>query len=88
MQKLKTWLQQERGRQAALAKHLGVSPPNVVAWSTGEKTIPMVHGAQIDLFTGGAVTRQEMFPDSWQRIWPELTDKQAAGQGVCEVFHA
>jgi DNA-binding transcriptional regulator YdaS (Cro superfamily) len=84
MQTLKTWLQQERGRQAALAKHLGVSPPNVVAWSTGEKPIPLAHGAQIDLFTGGAVTRKEMFPDSWRRIWPELAKPVAVeeGQGV------
>lgn len=91
MQALKTWTAAERGRLAALAKHIGVSPPNVVAWAGGQKPIPMVHAAAIEQFTGGAVTRREMFPDSWHRIWPELattspatTDQQQqpVGQGV------
>lgn len=32
----------------------------------------MIHGAAIEQFTQGAVTRQQMFPNDWQRIWPEL----------------
>ena len=86
MKKLKTWTSSQRGRLAALAKHLGVSAPNVVAWTIGTKPIPMTHAAAIEQFTNGAVTRQDMFPDTWQRIWPELaaTDQQQqpAGQEV------
>lgn len=78
MQTLKTWTGAERGRLAALAKHLGVSPPNVVAWSIGDKPIPVIHGAGIEIFTKGAITRREMFPDSWQRIWPELAEPAAS----------
>lgn len=69
---LKEWIQKERGRQAALAKHLGVSPPNVVAWCVGDKPIPMIHAAGIEIFTGGAITRRELFPDTWHKVWPEL----------------
>ena len=29
-------------------------------------------GAAIERATGGQVTRQELFPDTWARIWPEL----------------
>ena len=81
MQKLKTWTSSQRGRLVALAKHLGVSPPNVVAWTMGNKPIPMAHAAAIEQFTDGAVTRRDMFPDTWQRIWPELAAQQPAGQG-------
>lgn len=75
---LKEWIQKERGRQAALAKHLGVSPPNVVAWTSGEKPIPMIHAAGIEIFTGGAITRRDLFPDTWHKVWPELATTSAS----------
>lgn len=40
--------------------------------SEGDKAVPVSHGAAIEQFTDGAVTRQQMFPADWQRIWPEL----------------
>lgn len=43
----------------------------------GRKPIPFQHGAAIEQFTGGAVTRQQMFPNDWQRIWPELAAPDA-----------
>ena len=55
-----------------LARHLGVPPSFVTKMATGEKAVPVRHGAQIEQFTGGAVTRQDLFPYEWQRIWPEL----------------
>lgn len=82
MQKLKLWLSEERGRQLALSRHLGIATPSVVSWVKGIKPIPVVHAAAIEQFTNGAVTRQDMFPDAWQRIWPELAIQQPAGQGA------
>lgn len=86
---LSTWLKSERGRQAALAKHLGVTTPTVSEWLTSDRPVPLRHAAQIESFTAGAVTRQAMFPNDWQRIWPELeaapdTAPQAV-QGVANV---
>jgi len=69
---LKTYLSQERGRQTALAKALGAHTPDVSRWADGARPIPVVYGAAIEQATGGAVTRQEMFPDDWEKIWPEL----------------
>ena len=74
MHTLSTWLDEERGRQNRLAQHLGIKPPVVAAWVSGRRPVPMSHGAAIEQFTGGAVTRQALFPDDWQRIWPELAD--------------
>jgi DNA-binding transcriptional regulator YdaS (Cro superfamily) len=72
MEILKSWLKAEHGRGGKLARYLGVPPSFVTKMSEGEKPVPVGHGAAIEHFTGGAVTRQAMFPDDWQRIWPEL----------------
>lgn len=75
---LSAWLELERGRQSRLAKHLNVKPPVVAAWLSKRRPIPFEHGAAIDAFTGGAVSRRDMFPNDWQRIWPELAATTAA----------
>jgi DNA-binding transcriptional regulator YdaS (Cro superfamily) len=72
---IKTYLSQERGRQAALAKAIGAHAPDVSRWADGKRPIPMEYGAAIELATGGAVTRREMFPNDWHRLWPELVEK-------------
>lgn len=72
METLKTWLDSERGRGTALAQHLNVRPPVVAAWISGKRPVPVGHGAAIEQFTEGAVTRQQLFPHDWRRIWPEL----------------
>jgi len=69
---IKTYLSQERGRQAALAKAIGAHAPDVSRWADGTRPIPVVYGAAIETATGGLVSRREMFPHDWQRIWPEL----------------
>ena len=61
-----------RGNQMHLAKALGTSPVNPHRWALRSKPIPASMGAAIERATGGAVTRQEMFPDTWASIWPEL----------------
>lgn len=72
MIKLKSWLAAERGRGVGLAAVLGVPPSFVTKMGSGEKSIPIEHMAAIESFTDGEVTRQEMHPTGWHRIWPEL----------------
>jgi len=84
--------QQERGAAARLAAAIGAHAPDVSNWAKGTRPVPTHYGAAIEKATGGQVTRKELFPDSWQRIWPELarskrTKPQAAqsaqaGQGA------
>ena len=69
---LSTWLKMERGRSASLAVRLGIKPPQVADWVSGDRQIPIAHMAAIEVYSGGEVTRQEMCPDRWQDIWPEL----------------
>ena len=74
---LKTYLSQERGRQAALAKAIGAHAPDISRWADGTRPIPFRFGAPIEAATGGMVTRQEMFPDDWAQLWPELVAMSA-----------
>lgn len=69
---LKTYLSTERGRQSALAKTIGAHTPDISRWAYGDRPIPVRYGAQIERATNGEVTRQEMFPNDWHLIWPEL----------------
>lgn len=70
--KLSEYLSEEHGRQAALARAIGAHAPDISRWADGLRPIPVKYGAPIEKATGGAVTRQEMFPDDWAAIWPEL----------------
>jgi DNA-binding transcriptional regulator YdaS (Cro superfamily) len=90
MNKLKAWADGRRGRISELSKALDVPYSFVFKMALGEKAIPMSHGAAIEQFTGGAVTRKDMFPDTWQRIWPELANSSVnqptpTGQGDSNV---
>ena len=71
---LKSWIELERGRGTALAKALDVPPSFITKMVSGEKSIPVHHMAAIESFTGGSVTRRDMRPDDFGRIWPELAD--------------
>lgn len=63
---------------ADLARTLGVSPVLVSQWRKGSRPIPIERCTQIEAATGGNVTRQDMRPDDWARIWPELIKASAA----------
>ena len=81
---LKEWAQQSRGRQASLASFLGVPAPNVCSWVSGQKSPSIKAAVAIEQFTGGEVTRKDLFPTDWPQIWPELATNNttAQGQGV------
>jgi len=78
MSKLKAWVDGERGRGVSLAKHLGCMQPFVHKMANGAKPVPVHHAAEIEKFTDGEVTRKDMFPDTWQRIWPEMANTSPA----------
>lgn len=70
--KLSEYLAQQRGRQSALARLVGVHAPDVYRWANGTRVVPVRHCAAIERATDGAVTRRDLRPDDWARIWPEL----------------
>lgn len=62
------------GGQAALASLIGVKQQHVWNWLNRGNAVPIEHCAAIEQATGGKVTRRDLRPDDWARIWPELAD--------------
>lgn len=74
----KIWVNGQRGRSLAIAQALGVTPPVVSDWVTGKKGVPLERCVQIERATNGEVTRQDLRPDDYQDIWPELAQPAAS----------
>jgi len=66
------YIQEQRGRAAALAAALKVRPVMVHMWAHGKKPVPVARCAQIEEATSGAVTRVDLRPDDYGIYWPEL----------------
>lgn len=66
------------GSQTKLGEALGVTQQNISYWKGAG--IPVEYGAAIELATNAAVTRQEIWPDSWHKYWPELAQAPANAQ--------
>ena len=64
-----------RGNQSYLAKKTGIAPAFINQIARGVRSVPVQSAAAIEEATNGAVTRKEMFPDDWEKIWPELAKK-------------
>lgn len=74
---LKKYLEQEgRGASSRLATAIGAYTSDMSDWANGLRPVPARFAVAIEINTNGAVTRQDMFPNDWQSIWPELAKKQ------------
>ena len=60
----------ELGGPSKAAALLGVSPQAVCFWRDGKRRFPVEHCATIE--AASAVSRWDLRPDDWHRIWPEL----------------
>ena len=69
---LKAYIQSTRGNATALAEALEIPLSYLSQMSSGERAITPQRASAIELYTKKAVTRQEMLPNDWQAIWPEL----------------
>ncbi len=73
---LTDYVKAERGRGAAIAAAAGVHPVMVSQWVSGLKPVPLERCVAIEQATSGAVTRRDLRPDDWHRIWPELVTEE------------
>ena len=46
--------------------------------TSAKQTPEPLRCVEIERATDGAVTRRDLRPDDWERIWPELADRAAA----------
>lgn len=64
------------GSQTALAKLIGRSQPLIHKWLKSRNPVRPENCLAIEEKVG--VSRQWLRPDDWQRIWPELAEKERA----------
>lgn len=60
------------GGPSAVARELGCTPQAVCFWRDGLRAFPVEHCAVIERVTSGRITRQELRPHDFWRIWPDL----------------
>ena len=63
------------GGYKALADLLGLSKSAVWQWKEENREVPIPHCWPIEEATG--VSRRQLRPNDWRRIWPELVAKAA-----------
>ncbi|MGV2862123.1 transcriptional regulator [uncultured Achromobacter sp.] len=66
------------GSKAALARLIDALPQQIGNWLTRDKEIDPVYCARIESVLEGQVTRQQLRPDDWQAVWPELAEEARA----------
>ncbi len=62
----------EWGGAKELADQLGVSKSFLSQMASGVSAISPKRCVEIEIVTNGAVTRRDLRPDDWYKIWPEL----------------
>jgi|GEM_PF-5578760 len=75
---LKTWLEEERGRQKALAEHLGLTAGRVSQMA--DDGVPPKYMLSVRDFTGGAVSLESLVQDRTAEAGPTRAEAQ-------EVIH-
>ncbi len=70
------------GSQAEMSRILDVSPAMVNQLVKGSRPVPIEHCLAIETATGGKVTRQELRPEDFWRIWPDLAHLAPTAQAT------
>lgn len=65
----------EAGGPAVVAQLLEASVQAVCFWRDGKRSFPVEHCAKLEA-AQTKVTRRDLRPDDWHRIWPELVTAQ------------
>lgn len=76
MNKLRHFFESGALSVSDLARGLDVSVPTVAQWCRGTRPVPIARCLAIERMTDGAVTRQDLRPDDWREIWPDIADSK------------
>lgn len=61
-----------RGSQRDLADKIGITPVLISQWANELRPVPPERCVEIERATAGQVSRKDLRPDDWHKIWPEL----------------
>ena len=67
----------KHGAKTKLATEIGAQVQLVWQWASGVRAVPIDRCYAIEQATNGIVTRRDLRPDDWQKIWPELAAAQS-----------
>lgn len=76
--KLDAYLSKNNISQADFADSIGVTQGMVYQWINKDRPVTPIKCVEIENKTNGQVSRKDLRPDDWKRIWPELVHKKAA----------
>lgn len=62
-------------RPADFARAIGMSPALLYQCSHDLRPVPVKYCLAIEIETGKKISRKDLRPDDWQKIWPELAIK-------------
>ncbi|WP_219114939.1 YdaS family helix-turn-helix protein [Janthinobacterium sp. UMAB-56] len=85
---LSTYLADSKIRKADFARLLKISPAVLHQWLKGIRPISIRYCAAIEGLTNKQVTRQELRPNDWSLIWPDLVAASGGGIGPRSVQHS
>lgn len=69
---LQGYINEERGNATRLAASLEIPLTYLSQMAAGDRSTSPEKAFSIERFTRGQVTRQELRPDDFWRIWPDL----------------
>ena len=72
---IQNYLSKTNTSQAAFALTIGVSQGMVWQWISKKRPIPIERCVDIENATKGSISRRDLRPNDWQKIWPELTSR-------------
>ena len=87
MNKISKYLEKSGVTKSEFARRISVTPGMVFQLARGDLLPSEKLSVRIELATGGALKRQDLRPNDWAEIWPELN---APSQPCCanETSHA
>lgn len=65
----------ERGEAARVAKEMEISASYLSQMISGASPISPARAVQFEQVLAGSVKREDIYPDEWHLIWPELVTK-------------
>ena len=75
---LKSYISSGYGKAKELAAEIGINPSFLSQMAGGDRAVSPEYAVAIEQATNGEVTRKDLRPDDWERIWPELSEKESA----------
>ncbi len=73
--------QQGRGAASRLAALIGAYSSDVSDWTNGLRPVPVRFAVAIEAATNRVVSRKDLHPTDWQKIWPELIESPTVRNG-------